>query len=135
MPSYDANLQWGGALKLNASGDIALVSGSTYAQQRIIRRLFTGPAVLNAAGQVTQIGDYPFHPNYGAGLGREVDTPNTNQAMKVRQQKVKKALSQEPIVDQSVPPQITFTNTDRAQLITVQYQTTDKQIQKFTARV
>lgn len=54
----DANQYWGGDLSasLSPTGDILPASGTQRGQQRVLRRLLTNP------------GDYPFHPTYGAGL-------------------------------------------------------------------
>jgi hypothetical protein len=51
--------QWyGNDLEVDVNGDLLSVSGATWTQQRIVRRLLTSP------------GAYLFHPEYGAGLGR-----------------------------------------------------------------
>lgn len=44
----------------SSTGDLAAVSGVEMGRQRVLRRLLTNP------------GDYPFHPDYGAGLARMV---------------------------------------------------------------
>jgi hypothetical protein len=51
--------QWyGDDFQVDVNGDLLLVSGATWTQQRIVRRLLTPPNT------------YLFHPEYGAGLGR-----------------------------------------------------------------
>lgn len=50
----------GSDLDVSAAGDLRPVSGSERAKQRILRRLLTSP------------GEYLFHPEYGAGLGKKV---------------------------------------------------------------
>jgi phage baseplate assembly protein W len=55
--------QWGGDLSLSLTGGIALADGTTLTRQRLLRRLMTNP------------GDYIWHPDYGAGLGRFVGRP------------------------------------------------------------
>jgi len=50
----------GGDLNITLSGDVQPVSRRERVNQRILRRLITNP------------GDYIFHPEYGAGLGRKV---------------------------------------------------------------
>lgn len=47
-------------LKPSGTGDLALSSGMDMSRERVLRRLLTNP------------GDYPFHPTYGAGLARMV---------------------------------------------------------------
>jgi hypothetical protein len=51
--------QWYGSdFLVDVNGDLMSVSGATWTQQRIVRRLLTPPNT------------YLFHPEYGAGLGR-----------------------------------------------------------------
>lgn len=50
----------GDDLSLSPTGSLSPVEGMERGKQRILRRLITNP------------GDYLFHPNYGAGLGRYV---------------------------------------------------------------
>ncbi len=55
--------QWGSDLGFGPTGDLALVSGPTLGQQRVLRRLFTNPL------------DYIWQPGYGAGLARFIGEP------------------------------------------------------------
>ncbi|MER5029668.1 phage tail protein [Pantoea anthophila] len=50
----------GGDLDVSSTGDLRTASDSTRTKQRILRRLLTNP------------GDYVFHPEYGAGLGKKI---------------------------------------------------------------
>lgn len=50
----------GGDLDSSSTGDLRTATGSEYTKQRILRRLLTNQ------------GEYLFHPDYGAGLGRKV---------------------------------------------------------------
>lgn len=50
----------GGDLEPSSTGDLRTALGSVRTKQRILRRLLTNP------------GDYLFHPEYGAGLGKKV---------------------------------------------------------------
>jgi phage baseplate assembly protein W len=59
----DANLLWGNDFSAGPTGDIALTSGTSLGQQRVLRRLLTNP------------GDYIWQPTYGAGLAQFVGTP------------------------------------------------------------
>lgn len=83
---------WGNDLTVGNTGDIALVSGSTRGQQRILRRLLTNP------------GDYIFHPEYGGGLpayiGKPVDIPKITGV-------VRSQIALEAVVAKSPPAQIT----------------------------
>lgn len=63
----DASQYFGSDLALGATGDLLIADGQEAARQRILRRLLTNP------------GDYPWQPDYGAGLpawiGRPMDEP------------------------------------------------------------
>jgi phage baseplate assembly protein W len=52
----DANLLWGGDLRVGSGGDVALSSGTDLGVQRVLRRLLTNPQ------------SYLWAPQYGAGL-------------------------------------------------------------------
>lgn len=56
----DINHYFGADVIISGTGDLSAVGGTTETQQRIIRRLMTNP------------GDYLWHPEYGAGVGRYV---------------------------------------------------------------
>lgn len=62
----DVSHQWGSDLYLGPSGDLAVSTGTKYAQERALRRLMTSPL------------DDPWVPAYGAGLpgfvGQNIDT-------------------------------------------------------------
>jgi phage baseplate assembly protein W len=60
----DALLPWASDLAAGASGDIALTSGSSLTQQRVLRRLLTNR------------GCYVWQPGYGASLGQYLGTPS-----------------------------------------------------------
>ena len=88
----DAALVWGTDLSPGPTGDIALASGTTLGQQRVLRRLLTNP------------GDYIWQLDYGAGLARFVGSPVDAQAIRaaVRSQIFKEAAvsrTPEPLVD------------------------------------
>ncbi len=55
---YDLSHQWGDDLTVGPTGDMALVTGSVFGQQRVLRRLMTNP------------GDYIWQLDYGAGLAQ-----------------------------------------------------------------
>ena len=57
---YDIYHFTGGDLEGSSTGDLRTASGVERGKQRILRRLLTNP------------GDYVFHPEYGAGLGKKV---------------------------------------------------------------
>jgi hypothetical protein len=88
---------YGSDLTAAASGDLAVASGDTETQQRLVRRLMTSP------------GDYAQHSTYGAGIGRFVGQPtNVGQISGIikRQMRAERAISQNP------PPIVTVTSDD-----------------------
>ena len=58
----DINHTWSGDIALSNYNDIAMVDGLDETNQRVLRRLLTNP------------GEYIWHPDYGAGLGKYVGT-------------------------------------------------------------
>lgn len=91
---------YGGDIGTTPTGDIALVSNGDRTTQRVIRRLIT------AATTAVQ-SDYPWQPQYGAGLGQKVGLagtdPRTIQAL------VKSQLMREASVATTPAPVITVT--------------------------
>jgi hypothetical protein len=88
---------WDCDLVTNATGDLAVVSGSTLGQQRVLRRLLTNP------------GDYIWHTDYGAGLAGYVGAPanETRITATIRGQIFQEAaVAQvpEPVIDVQVSP-------------------------------
>ena len=59
----DVAHQWGADLAVGTTGDLALADGATLGQQRVMRRL------------LTNLGDYIWQLEYGAGLGQFVGQP------------------------------------------------------------
>lgn len=65
---YDLYHFIGGDLSTSPTGDLRPVSDTERGTQRVLRRLMTNP------------GEYVFHPDYGAGLGKKVgQTVNLNE--------------------------------------------------------
>ncbi len=60
----DLDHAWAGDVAAGPTGDLATVEGGPLGTQRVLRRLLTNP------------GDYVWHPEYGAGLGRFVGRPS-----------------------------------------------------------
>lgn len=93
----DAWHQWGGDLALSSTGDLAVTDGTEYGQQRLLRRL------------LTNVGDYIWHLDYGAGLPKRVgDLANTRLiAGVIRGQVLKESLiaaSPAPVIDLTAIP-------------------------------
>lgn len=68
----DLYLDFGTDLNFAPNGDLQVADGAILTNQRMARRFFTNPQELDTAGKVVAKGDYIFHPEYGAGLGRYV---------------------------------------------------------------
>lgn len=88
---------WGSDLSTSATGDLAIVSGSTLRQQRVLRRLLTNP------------GDYIWHTDYGARLAGFVGAPANEMQITatIRSQIFQEAAvaqTPEPVIDVQVSP-------------------------------
>jgi hypothetical protein len=83
--------QWGSDLELGPTGDLAVVTGSLFGQQRVLRRLLTNPL------------DYIWQPGYGAGLATFIGKPAN--ALQVRA-KVRSQIFKEDAVLQEPEPTI-----------------------------
>ncbi|PHV13716.1 phage tail protein [Janthinobacterium sp. BJB303] len=68
----DLNHYFGGDLSQSSTGDLLKVDGTEEGVQRLLRRLLTNPALIDADGNTLIPGDYIFHPDYGAGLPRMI---------------------------------------------------------------
>lgn len=91
-------------MNLSATGDLNAVDGTTRGQQRILRRLLTNPAYVQADGTLT-VADYIFHPDYGAGLGRFVGTSTPLSEISAL---ITAQLALEDVVDPNTPPVVTL---------------------------
>ncbi len=69
----DLDQYFGSDISLTNTGDLMPVSGTAKGQQRIVRRLMTNPATMNPDGS-TNVGDYLWHQDYGAGLPAKIGT-------------------------------------------------------------
>lgn len=88
---------WGADMQSGPTGDLALVDGMGWSQQRLLRRLLTNP------------GDYVWHPEYGAGLARFIGQPGNEQRIRavIRGQIFREAAvarTPEPVIDVRVSP-------------------------------
>ncbi|HUB10999.1 MAG TPA: hypothetical protein VMB34_03505 [Acetobacteraceae bacterium] len=93
----DINHQWGSDLNVAANGDIAVVTGPSVGQQRVLRRLLTSAL------------DYIWQPTYGAGVARFVGEPaNALQIRAVIRSQIFKeqsvAQTPEPTINVNVNP-------------------------------
>jgi phage baseplate assembly protein W len=86
--------QWGSDLGLGPTGDLAVVTGSTLGQQRVLRRLLTNPL------------DYIWQPTYGAGLAGFIGQPAN--ALQIRAT-IRSQIFMEAIVAQNPEPTINVT--------------------------
>lgn len=96
----------GGDLDTSATGDLRTSSASDRVKQRILRRLLTNP------------GDYIFHPEYGAGLGRKIGEtlmPGEWKALITGQMLLEEAVASYP------PPVVKLTRIEGGVSVSVSY--------------
>jgi hypothetical protein len=99
----DAFLTWGGDLQASAGGDIVVATDSSVWQQRILRRL------------LTNLQDYIWQPDYGAGLGGFVGQPASEQVIEA---KIRNQLNLEPSVLQMPAPTVSVLLEPNGQVFT-----------------
>jgi phage baseplate assembly protein W len=83
----DLDMSWAGDISVSATGDLLAVSGPALGTERVLRRLLTNP------------GDYIWHPEYGAGLGRFVGQPTDAagiRALILEQMRLEPAVADDP---------------------------------------
>src|SRR4051812_13986048 len=83
----DIAMDWAGDISVSATGDLLSGSGPAIGTERVLRRLLTNP------------GDYIWHPEYGAGLGRFVGQPTDAagiQALIREQMRLEPAVADDP---------------------------------------
>lgn len=100
----------GDDLGVSATGDLLPVDGITLGQQRVLRRLLTNP------------GDYSFHPDYGAGLPREVG--NLADVRRI-QALIRTHIFKESAVARTPEPVITVTPIANGVAVRIQYADAD----------
>lgn len=114
---------WGSDFILSATGDLLLVGGSDATTQRVLRRL------------LTNLGDYIWQLNYGAGLPAMVGNPASVAAIRGR---IRGQMLQEVGVAQNPPPRVTVSaspdNTVYAQVTYADATTGATQTVSATAR-
>lgn len=102
----DVNHFVGGDLTLSPTGGLSPAEGVLRGKQRILRRLLTNP------------GDYLFHPEYGAGLGRYVGAlMNVAEITAL----IRGQVQMEEGVSASPAPQITVTPSNDTLSVTIAY--------------
>lgn len=100
---------FGGDLAVSPTGDIAVASGPTATQQRVLRRL------------LTNVGDYVWQMSYGAGLGSLVGQPSASQRI---QGLIRGQIFGEAAVARTPEPAIDV-RADQSGLVTVQIRYAD----------
>lgn len=99
---------YGGGLQFGPSNDLFTATGVELSRQRVIHMLLSGPLETDASGETVRPADDPYNPDYGAGLGRDVDGPMDNFAQEQREARIRAALYTEPTVDQTKPIDVQF---------------------------
>jgi hypothetical protein len=91
MSAVDINHFFGSDIALGPTGDLSLVSGALYSEQRLVRRLLTAA------------GDYIQQIGYGAGLGAFVGQPGK---AGVIAGVIKRQCGKEVTISQNPPPTV-----------------------------
>jgi hypothetical protein len=99
----DVFLIWGEDLLVSATGDIAVAIDANLGQQRILRRL------------LTNLQDYIWQPDYGAGLGSFVGKPANQRIIEAT---IRNQLSLEPSLSQIPPPTVAVLVESNGQVFT-----------------
>ena len=100
----DINHTWSGDISLNSYNDMNVVDGLDETNQRVLRRLLTNP------------GEYIWHPEYGAGLGRFVGVALNDEISYDIKQLITSQMYLESDVSKTPPPDITL-QVDQNELI------------------
>jgi len=114
---------WGSDIQVSPSGDIAPVDGLDRGNQRVLRRLLTSP------------GDYLWHSDYGAGLGKMVGKTtdvNTINALINSQIMAESCVAKNPLPQIHVAPitngiyiNIKYTNSETGSQSTLAFDVTE----------
>jgi len=107
----DVNHYFSADVLTSGTGDLSTVDGLTQSQQRILRRLLTNP------------GDYLWHSDYGAGVGRYVGATD-NELVKLKAVIISQMMLEDSVAKNPLPV-ITF-KTDKTSLTcSIQYTDAD----------
>lgn len=102
----DINQLWSSDIVSSASGDLSTVDGDALTQQRIIRRLMTRGYQAQGVNLPAEVGEYIFHPEYGAGVEQRVGGALD---INVISSIINRQLYLEQTVARTPPPKITLT--------------------------
>lgn len=102
----DISQMWSTDIGVSASGDLATVDGDTLTLQRIIRRLMTRGYQVQGVNIAPEVGEYIFHPEYGAGVEQRVGGAFD---INVIRSVINRQLYLEQTVAKTPPPTITLT--------------------------
>ena len=103
----DASHIFGNDLTFSAAGDLLTVVDSPEGQQRVIRRVLTGPP------------GYIWEPTYGCGVPELVGSLDSGARIEAR---VRSQMLEEEAVAQIPPPVVIVTPIDAGQNISITYQ-------------
>ena len=102
----DINQLWSADIVVSSSGDLATIDGNTLTLQRIIRRLMTRGYQAQGVNLPAEVGEYIFHPEYGAGVEQRVGGALD---INVIRSVINRQLFKEQTVAKTPPPVITLT--------------------------
>lgn len=99
-----ADVPWQGDFSVDSDGRINLVEGDLAYVQRLLRRLLTGPRLVDeVSGVPIAPPDYIFEPAFGAGLRRVINTIISPLEV---QRLITQQIKADPETVRSVPPRI-----------------------------
>lgn len=91
---YDIYHVFGNDLSLSSTGDLLLCSGEERGKQRLLRRL------------LTVVGDYIWHPKYGAGLQTFIGEALSSDEFSIIKSRIQSNIFLEESVSKTTPPEI-----------------------------
>lgn len=102
----DISHTWGGDLDVSPSGDLLAADGVERAKQRILRRL------------MTNLGDYIWQPDYGAGLPGAIGDTGTDRIVAA----IRSQLMAETVIAKSPLPVIAVQAIDSGVFVRIEFQ-------------
>lgn len=109
---YTASLTYGGDFELTPSGSLVMVTGVEKFRQRVIRRFFTNPSMVQNDGTYLSP-DYLFDTDYGMGAARLVGEKVSDDIAAQFKQKLRAAIMIDEGVDVSREPMIKVFQNDK----------------------
>lgn len=100
-----------GDIRLTETGDIETADGFDEVRQCLIRLLVTSPQRRGKDGRY-ELADYIFAPDFGLGLGREVDEVMTDERFSNLSALIRQAIIENTSFSDEIEPSIVITEFD-----------------------